>query len=109
MGYNPIADELTQVTLTAWAAKDLSAGLLAAQVANLLNCTPESHATDPNTLRIAERNLSKTSSQLNTDQQFEMDQRVKIFQPISVIEINPMPVGWQKNPSYQQEDGKYGH
>jgi hypothetical protein len=41
MGYNPIADELTQTALTTWAAKDLPARLLAAQVAKLLNCTPE--------------------------------------------------------------------
>jgi hypothetical protein len=109
MGYNPITDQLTQVTLTAWAAKDLPAQLLATQVAKLLNCTPESHATVPNTLRIAELNLSKTSSQLNAYQQFDLDQRVKNFQPIPVIEIDPMPVGWQKNPSYQQEDGKFGH
>jgi hypothetical protein len=109
MGYIPITDELTQLTLTASAAKDLSAGLIAAQVAKLLNCTPESHASDPNTLRIAELNLSKTSSQLNADQQLDVDQRVKNFQPISTFEIDPMPVGWQKNPSYQQEDGKYGH
>jgi hypothetical protein len=109
MGYNPITDELTQAAMTTWAAKDLPARLLAAQVVKLLNCTPESHATDPNTLRIAELNLSKTSSQLNADQQLEVDQRMKNFQPIPVIEIDPMPVGWQKKPSYQQEDGEYGH
>lgn len=41
MGYNPIADELTQLALTTWVAKDLPARLLAAQVAKLLNCIPE--------------------------------------------------------------------
>jgi hypothetical protein len=34
-------DDITQAALTTWAAKDLPARLLAAQVAKLLNCTPE--------------------------------------------------------------------
>jgi hypothetical protein len=36
-----MTDELTQAAVTTWAAKDLRARLLAAQVAKLLNCTPE--------------------------------------------------------------------
>src|SRR5271154_6520392 len=36
-----MTDELTQTAMTTWAAKDLPARLLAAQVAKLLNCTPE--------------------------------------------------------------------
>jgi hypothetical protein len=36
-----MTDELTQMAMTTWAAKDLPARLLAAQVAKLLNCTPE--------------------------------------------------------------------
>jgi hypothetical protein len=36
-----MTDELTQAAMTTWAAKDLPARLLAAQVAKLLNCTPE--------------------------------------------------------------------
>jgi hypothetical protein len=36
-----MTDELTQAAMTTWAAKDLPARLLAAQVAQLLNCTPE--------------------------------------------------------------------
>ena len=36
-----MTDELTQAAMTMWAAKDLPARLLAAQVAKLLNCTPE--------------------------------------------------------------------
>jgi|ERR1039458_8260631 hypothetical protein len=34
-------DDLTQAAMTTWAAKDLPARLLAAQVAKLMNCTPE--------------------------------------------------------------------
>lgn len=36
-----MTDELTQAAMTTWAAKDLPARLLAAQVAKLLNCKPE--------------------------------------------------------------------
>src|ERR1022692_2633207 len=36
-----MTDELTQAAMTTWAAKDLPARLLAAQVAKLLHCTPE--------------------------------------------------------------------
>ena len=36
-----MTDELTQAAMTTWAAKDLPARLYAAQVAKLLNCTPE--------------------------------------------------------------------
>src|ERR1022692_2561511 len=36
-----MTEELMQTALTTWAAKDLPARLLAAQVAKLLNCTPE--------------------------------------------------------------------
>jgi hypothetical protein len=34
-------DDTTQAAMTTWAAKDLPARLLAAQVAKLLNCTPK--------------------------------------------------------------------
>jgi hypothetical protein len=36
-----MTDEPTQAAMTTWAAKNLPARLLAAQVTNLLNCTPE--------------------------------------------------------------------
>jgi hypothetical protein len=36
-----MTDDLTTAAMTTWAAKDLPARLLAAQVAKLLNCTPE--------------------------------------------------------------------
>ena len=36
-----MTDELTAAAMTTWAAKDLPARLLAAQVAKLLNCTTE--------------------------------------------------------------------
>jgi hypothetical protein len=36
-----MTDDVTQTAMTTWAAKDLPARLLAAQVAKLLNCTPE--------------------------------------------------------------------
>jgi hypothetical protein len=36
-----MTDELTPAAMTTWAAKDLPARLLAAQVAKLLNCTSE--------------------------------------------------------------------
>src|SRR5450432_1464172 len=36
-----MTDDMTETAMTTWAAKDLPARLLAAQVAKLLNCTPE--------------------------------------------------------------------
>ena len=36
-----MTDDVMQVAMTTWAAKDLPARLLAAQVAKLLNCTPD--------------------------------------------------------------------
>jgi hypothetical protein len=36
-----MTDELAQVAMMTWSAKDLSVRLLAVQVAKLLNCTPE--------------------------------------------------------------------
>ena len=36
-----MTDELTEAAMTTWAAKDLPARLLAAQVAKLLNCSTE--------------------------------------------------------------------
>jgi hypothetical protein len=36
-----MTDDMMQAAMTIWAAKDLPARLLAAQVAKLLNCTPE--------------------------------------------------------------------
>src|SRR5271167_4855376 len=36
-----MTDDMMQAAMTTWAAKDLPARLLAAQVAKLLNCTPE--------------------------------------------------------------------
>ena len=39
--YNGMTQDLMQVALTTWAAKDLPARLLAGQVAKLLNCSTE--------------------------------------------------------------------
>jgi hypothetical protein len=36
-----MTDDMTQAAMTTWAAKDLPARLLTAQVAKLMNCTPE--------------------------------------------------------------------
>jgi hypothetical protein len=36
-----MTDDVMQTAMTTWAAKDLPARLLAAQVAKLLNCSPE--------------------------------------------------------------------
>jgi hypothetical protein len=36
-----MTDEMTQAAMTTWASKDLPARLLAGQVAQILNCTPE--------------------------------------------------------------------
>src|SRR5476649_1148472 len=36
-----MTDDMTEAAMTTWAAKDLPARLLAAQVAKLLNCRPE--------------------------------------------------------------------
>jgi hypothetical protein len=40
MKHENVTDDMTQTAMTTWAAKDLPARLLAAQVAKLLNCTP---------------------------------------------------------------------
>lgn len=36
-----MTDDMMQTAMTTWAAKDIPARLLAAQVAKLLNCTPD--------------------------------------------------------------------
>jgi uncharacterized protein len=68
-----------------------------------------SHLSDPNILRRAEVNLHNALSRLTADQQLEVDRRVKNFHALPVAETDPMPSGWEKNPSYQLEDGLFGH
>jgi TPR repeat protein len=64
----------------------------------------KSHLTDPNILQRAEVNLSNALSRLTLDQQLEVDQRVKNFQVLPVVVIDPMPVGWETNASFKRED-----
>jgi TPR repeat protein len=69
----------------------------------------ESHVTDQSVLRRIKINLSNITLRLTLDQQLEVDRRVKKFQALPVVVMDPMPAGWDKSPSYQKEDGQFGH
>ena len=68
-----------------------------------------SHSSDPNVSKRARVNLSNALSHLTPDQQQEVDNRVKSFQPLPIPEIEPKVKDWQKNPDYRFEDGHFGH
>ncbi len=66
------------------------------------------HSSDTNVSRRASINLSNALSGLTTDQQQEVDNRAKNFQPYPAPEVDPKIKDWQKNPDYQQEDSRFG-
>ncbi len=68
-----------------------------------------SNASDTNSLRRMNVNLSNALARLTPDQRQEVDSRVKSFQPIPIPQFDPKIKDWQKNPEYQQEDGQFGH
>lgn len=68
-----------------------------------------SQSTDTNLLQRAKVNLSNALSRLTADQRVEVERRVKNFQALPVAEIDPMLKGWEKNGTYQPEDGQFGH
>jgi TPR repeat protein len=69
----------------------------------------KAHWTNPKTQHIIDANLSGALSQLTQSQQSEVAQRVKNFQPLPIPSPNPLVKGWNKYPTYQQEDGRFGH
>jgi len=69
----------------------------------------KAHWTNPKTQHIIDANLSGALSQLKPDEQLEVARRVKNFQPLPILEGDPLVKGWEKNPAYQQEDGRFGH
>ena len=68
-----------------------------------------SHPTDANVARRANVNYSNALVHLTLDQQEEVKRRVRNFQPQPVPKIDPKIAGWEKNPAYQPEDGRFGH
>jgi TPR repeat protein len=64
---------------------------------------------DPKTERRVDVNLSNALAQLTPDQQQEVAQQVKGFQPLPLPNLDPLLKDWDKNPDYQQEDGQFGH
>jgi TPR repeat protein len=69
----------------------------------------ETHWNEPRTRSVVEANLSNALAQLTSDQEQEVEQRVKNFHPLPVVETWPLVKDWEKNPAYQQEDGRHGH
>jgi hypothetical protein len=67
------------------------------------------HATDPIIARRANVNFANAMRNLTFDQQDQLNQRVHNFQPQATPEMDPKIQGWQKNPAYQPEDGRFGH
>jgi TPR repeat protein len=65
----------------------------------------ESQFTDSVLLRRAKVNLSNALARLTTDQQLEVDRRVKDFQSLPPADLDPMTKDWERNPAYEQEDG----
>jgi TPR repeat protein len=65
--------------------------------------------TDPNTLRRAEVNTATVLSHLTADQKLEAERRVKAFQPLPIVEVDPMQKDWEEIPGYEREDGSFGH
>jgi uncharacterized protein len=65
--------------------------------------------TSSNILQRAKVNLATALSRLTADQQIEVEQRVKAFQPLAAADLDPMCRDWENNPLYVQEDGRFGH
>ena len=56
-----------------------------------------------------EYNLKRVMARLSVDQKYDALRQTRYFEPIPVRDADPLPKGWQDNPSYQREDGIYGH
>lgn len=69
----------------------------------------EAHWNNPKTQSIVETNVRNALSRLTPDQLPEVQQRVASFHALPVPELDPLVKDWDKNPAYQQEDGRYGH
>jgi TPR repeat protein len=67
------------------------------------------HTTDTNVLKRGSFNLAHVTAQLSPEQNQEADRRANDFRPQPIPAVDPMPVGWEKNPGYQAEDGQYEH
>lgn len=69
----------------------------------------KSHWDNPKTLDRVEVNLSNALSRLTPQQRTEVAELVKAFRPEPVPESYPLVTKWDEMPSYQQEDGQFGH
>ena len=67
------------------------------------------HTIDPNISQRGSVNFANALARLTIDQQQEVDNRVRSFQPEPIPEADPKIKDWQANPKYQQEDGQFGH
>jgi TPR repeat protein len=63
----------------------------------------------PATIRVAGANLTNALARLSESQQDEVNRRVGSFIPVAFSEPDPKIEGWEENPDYQQENGRYGH
>jgi uncharacterized protein len=68
----------------------------------------KSHATETNTLRRAGINLTNALAHLTAAEKTDVQSRVDNFRA-TPLELQPMMKDWEKNPDYQQEDGRFGH
>ena len=69
----------------------------------------ESHWNNPKKQMLVEANLRNALSRLTPDQQAEVQQRVNNFHAQAIPEPDPLVKDWNQLPSYQQEDGRFGH
>jgi len=69
----------------------------------------KSNWPDSRTVRRVDVNLSNALAQLTPEQQQEVAQRVKDFQPLPLPNLDPLVKDWDKNPNYQMEDGQQWH
>ena len=88
-------DDMIQATLTTWAAKDIPARLLAAQVAKLLNCSTDDVAILVSAGKLRALGKPKPNA-------------VKYFSAIELITLLADPNGWmtQQKPSTSFGGGK---
>lgn len=67
------------------------------------------HTTNAIVSKRAAENLAVAISRLSVEQQHEVENRVRQFKAVPIPELDPLVMGWERNPDYQREDGPYGH
>ncbi len=67
------------------------------------------HMGETNAVKLAVANLQNILPLLDTMQRHEVDRRTYEFRAMPYLEDDPVVKGWDSNPSYQPEDGQFGH